>query len=427
MTISIKDYGAVGNGISDDTMAIRLALNSIKSYGDVVFFPPGIYNISETLDIPATEGVGIKLQGSGLGTTTIKRMPNFNSGHILSAYNNGNSFEGWLEIEDITFKGNASTTSGATVYVKDRSCVKINNCFINAEYLGVWLDGNIQYVSCNNILYTQATSITQAKAGFYFAGGHQADIKIDNCTVVGADPNSNNYLANGFFIETSDSVQITNCQALAAHGLNINAGKGDHVAFIYVDNCIFDTCREVGVLLQGTARLQNKLYQDIRISNCHINPYPAGGFTSPSSIGVWVTGDCDYVSILGCNINSCGGAGILIDQPDLNFLSTVYQSFQILNNTISNTNMNNVNASSIILANGVSGVQIIGNYIGNRLPNSSSKVGIALDGNNTNITIANNNLKNQTAKGVFFALPVNNVNYPNLVVNGNINANDIRV
>src|SRR6516165_9230951 len=67
MAINVRDFGAFGNGINDDRPAIQSALNAAASVGgNVVFFPPGIYIVSEevgnpwSIDLP---GNGIRLFG----------------------------------------------------------------------------------------------------------------------------------------------------------------------------------------------------------------------------------------------------------------------------------------------------------------------------------------------------------------------------
>lgn len=45
--LNVKDYGAKGDGITDDTEAIKLAL----SKGDNLYFPVGVYVISEKIDL----------------------------------------------------------------------------------------------------------------------------------------------------------------------------------------------------------------------------------------------------------------------------------------------------------------------------------------------------------------------------------------
>lgn len=59
--VSVKDFGAVGNGIADDTIAIQAAIDSFPN-GGTVFFPPGVYAISNTLNLTKS---GVRLIGSG--------------------------------------------------------------------------------------------------------------------------------------------------------------------------------------------------------------------------------------------------------------------------------------------------------------------------------------------------------------------------
>jgi hypothetical protein len=56
--VSVMDFGAVGDGVADDTAEIQAAINSIGGSGGVVYFPTGRYKISSSLVIgPAYNGV----------------------------------------------------------------------------------------------------------------------------------------------------------------------------------------------------------------------------------------------------------------------------------------------------------------------------------------------------------------------------------
>ena len=48
---NVKDYGALGNGVHDDTAAIQAAINSLPSSGGTVFIPAGTYMIDTTKNI----------------------------------------------------------------------------------------------------------------------------------------------------------------------------------------------------------------------------------------------------------------------------------------------------------------------------------------------------------------------------------------
>jgi parallel beta-helix repeat protein len=70
--ISVMDFGATGNGITDDTTAINVTVNAVVAAGGgTVFFPAGTYLISSTIS-QETGANKINFVGSGVGTTIIK-------------------------------------------------------------------------------------------------------------------------------------------------------------------------------------------------------------------------------------------------------------------------------------------------------------------------------------------------------------------
>jgi hypothetical protein len=63
-TVSVKDFGAVGDGVTDDTAEIQAAIDYIESInGGVVQIPQGTYKITSTLQMDAS--VGVQLIGQG--------------------------------------------------------------------------------------------------------------------------------------------------------------------------------------------------------------------------------------------------------------------------------------------------------------------------------------------------------------------------
>jgi hypothetical protein len=62
-TASVKDFGATGDGTTDDTTAIQNAINSFTVNGGVLNFPVGNYKISSTLTV--SKPVMLVGQGSG--------------------------------------------------------------------------------------------------------------------------------------------------------------------------------------------------------------------------------------------------------------------------------------------------------------------------------------------------------------------------
>ena len=68
-TVSVKDFGAVGDASNDDTAAIQAAIDSLTSAtytGGILFFPPGFYKVTAALTITK----GITVFGSGVGSAS---------------------------------------------------------------------------------------------------------------------------------------------------------------------------------------------------------------------------------------------------------------------------------------------------------------------------------------------------------------------
>ena len=65
--VCVKDFGAVGDGATDDTPAFEDALDSAAVYGHRVIVPAGIYKITNTLVVPD----GVMIVGEGTGSTPL--------------------------------------------------------------------------------------------------------------------------------------------------------------------------------------------------------------------------------------------------------------------------------------------------------------------------------------------------------------------
>lgn len=70
--VSVKDFGAVGDGVTDDTAAIQAAIDSLPNDGGEVYIPAGRYKITGTINVGNGSNTStstkncIKLRGDGM-------------------------------------------------------------------------------------------------------------------------------------------------------------------------------------------------------------------------------------------------------------------------------------------------------------------------------------------------------------------------
>ncbi|MGI8485049.1 MAG: glycosyl hydrolase family 28-related protein, partial [Thermomicrobiales bacterium] len=68
-THNVRDYGAIGDGITDDTLAIQAAIDSLPISGGLVYVPAGTYLCNIQV------GSFLTLRGAGAGSTILKSLP----------------------------------------------------------------------------------------------------------------------------------------------------------------------------------------------------------------------------------------------------------------------------------------------------------------------------------------------------------------
>ena len=118
---NVKDYGAVGDGTTDDTQAFRNAAEDAGNYG-YIFIPNGYYKITSTVDF---EYNYITVIGSGKGTTRILFAPTidddvcFNFEYTADPLN-----DRWYQtIKDLSFHASEAVyTKTALRFVNVRHC-----------------------------------------------------------------------------------------------------------------------------------------------------------------------------------------------------------------------------------------------------------------------------------------------------------------
>ncbi|MFB8830393.1 glycosyl hydrolase family 28-related protein [Azotobacter sp. CWF10] len=116
MDYNVKSFGALGDGINDDRVAIQAAIDAAHaSGGGTVHLPPGEYRVSAA-GVPSDGCLmlkdGVYLAGAGMGQTVIKLVDGSGqkiTGMVRSANGEETSNFG---MRDLTLDGNRANTSG---------------------------------------------------------------------------------------------------------------------------------------------------------------------------------------------------------------------------------------------------------------------------------------------------------------------------
>ena len=116
-TVNVKDFGAKGDGVTDDTESVKAAIAYACSFAKgtgwkeevpTVYFPAGKYIISEpqALNPTVTALRGYNISGEGYLNTIIKYTYNGTEADNHLMINGGKSWWGFSYIQDLTFEGN---------------------------------------------------------------------------------------------------------------------------------------------------------------------------------------------------------------------------------------------------------------------------------------------------------------------------------
>jgi hypothetical protein len=144
-TVNVKDFGAVGNGVADDTAAIQAAIGSNK----VVYFPRGTYIV--TSGISLTNSNNFALVGESKHASIIKLSASATFSADILAFYSCSQFS----ISGLQFKWNNNTSSQsfALLRIQSSNNFTVSDCIIehNSAPIGFyieschafWIDRNV--------------------------------------------------------------------------------------------------------------------------------------------------------------------------------------------------------------------------------------------------------------------------------------------
>lgn len=358
--VNVKDFGAKGDGVTDDTAAIQATM--MASAGKTVYFPSGTYIVSgatanAALMLPVA---GVRLIGDGKFSSTIKCL---SGATIIAAVDAGK-----IDICDLGFDGGSSARLAWQRAITFRGVLKssIKNCYFYR--IG---DSVINY----------------GKTGY---GGSDAI------------PNGSRQPEN---IEVSGNL-FEDCYG-SAGVISKFVGMKQTI----ISNNEFKDCCSIAISIESEGGTVSELAEKIVVSGNIIDGISYARTSGLSNIawGISISEQAKITTVSGNVVNDVEGAtiaaGILIGtSPEQN--DTFASDISVIGNTVTNINAGANRGHGILLQNGdsnITGVTISGNLISECKDGISfqSAAGDKTIGVISQVSVTGNVIRNCTEFGLF--------------------------
>ncbi len=314
---NVLDYGAMGDGVTDDRAAIQAALDACHlAGGGIVDLLPGVYLLNSTVTTSLNGCISclvtyadVTLRGAGRDATTLRlgaNLPDLTRGIVNYNNNTGGAGDTSITLRDFTLDGNNANQSSA-----------------NAQS-GIFLQytqGTV--IERVRVLNIYGTGSSGASEGFFCTIDTSSDARVIACTCLNTGTNA----SSGFSANYSTNLAYTDCTSSGmTHSMgftNYGCTHVSHSGCMSYTNALHGFNTEVGV--------------DIEYVNCHggISAASQGGFNSfPFTSGQVLGNTADgyhvrgsqRVSLTNCVAENNGGNGVTISVASTEGIAGQYAS-----------------------------------------------------------------------------------------------------
>jgi parallel beta-helix repeat protein len=419
-SFNVKDYGATGDGTTDDTTAVQNAINAAQVSGGTVYFPQGTY----VVQLPQITTGGITLQGTGWDSVILLAPSSLlSNGQTIGLWVNGASN---VVIKDLCIDGNfANIAKNGTYQTASALWTPVINKY-GAQGPKTYIYANTGVDQSTYLAYRVPIRITNASSvlveNCLLQNSISAGVLVDATSVNGTDQvmirnnrvrltwdngiyfhkGVNNSSAIGNHVSDTQYCGLTNiyCQNIVLNdnvihdagpsqsdsaGIEICGATLGSCNDNLIYHCMFDgiTVKNTnetaitGGLANGFARSYDLLIANNTISDCHNPSYPSsiayginitaadrtvidGNTITLADYGIQIGDMADGTDIRNNHINQCYGWGIVNgNSPDVT-------NTHISNNVVENCTGNGMTiyapatiTGNIVHNNGQEGIDLI--------------------------------------------------------------------
>ena len=242
--VSVKDFGAIGDGAVDDTSAINNALLSVNALGKVaLYFPAGIYRYSGG----GWLGNGVVITGAGRDATTIRSITaSPTDGYLFECRGYGSG------IRSMRFDALGTTQTGGSYVWLSAPESFIEDFHMTGDFNGILMTGNVSRIR-HGRFQDGATNAIRIRA----EGGDNSQL-IDDVLMGAQSPQVS---SAGIRVRNSSALIISNTSVIqqgnallvdpTTSTLSSNTADGN-VFSLYVNNCFFDNSSGNGIRIIAT-------------------------------------------------------------------------------------------------------------------------------------------------------------------------------
>jgi hypothetical protein len=257
--INVKDHGATGDGVTDDTNAIQ----SVMQSNVLIYFPPGTYIISSAIELNTLQNIhiyaaGAVIQNSNLSTYSFQ----IDHGSFVT-------FAGGEYTRSSTVDASSSSEYACLRFI---SCtdVIVQNVFINGSPgMGVCLMNCVEVKILNNIIKNTTRDGIYSHYGvnLIYSGNYLENIKDDAMSMhdYGFNAQKTDIIALGY-PQAGNGIICNNKVKNAMQGVSSISSQGLTIA-----NNIFEHVVNSGIQILNTDQAPmngpNAYVQDVVIAN----------------------------------------------------------------------------------------------------------------------------------------------------------------
>ena len=240
-SVSVKDFGAVGDGNTDDTAAIQNAISNLSANGGgELYIPKGTYKLTSTLTI---NGSNIFIRGAGHGATILSFNATTDSlnGIIFTSPSGSNQYRGSITDLAILLTGTAQSSTSNCYGLQTNAA---NDLYFERLLISGFANG-LGIIDSANTVRIDTVDVTDIINNAFVIASPTSQY-FSNCTAY----QNSSPTGSGFNILETGGAQFVNCVTGGSnssgaasgyqYGINIDPSANANVQDLQFVNCNLD-------------------------------------------------------------------------------------------------------------------------------------------------------------------------------------------